>query len=314
VSSAATPVTPGVLSKAPRTPGEYEQEQERCRALVERRLNGFFTDVRESCRTLAESMKYSLLAGGKRIRPVLCIKFCEAAGGMAEDAIDAACAIEMLHTYSLIHDDLPCMDDDDLRRGMPSNHIRYGEFTATLAGDALQAAAFETLLSAPLPPGIIVEMAKTLAEAAGPRGICGGQYLDLAAEKGCLEQTGEQLEELYAMKTAALYVASARIGVLAAGGSAQQLMKAEEYAGAVGLAFQIRDDILDVVSTEAVLGKPIGSDSNKGKATFQSVIGMAECEAIIAAQTEKAIKAAGEAFEDSGFLAWLAADLAKRKY
>ena len=285
-----------------------QAEYDRCRTLVEERLDCFFIE-NSPYKTLMDSMRYSLLAGGKRIRAVICLKFCEAAGGGIRKALDAACAIEMLHTYSLIHDDLPCMDDDDLRRGMPSNHIKFGEFTATLAGDALQAASFETLLSSGLPPAAVIEMARILAHAAGPHGICGGQYLDLQ-----LKQCGTaELTEIYRLKTAELISAAARIGVAAAEGSAEQAEAADNYARAVGMAFQVRDDVLDDTATEKELGKPIGSDRENDKKTFASLMELSECEKIIRTQTEIAISALDGKFDDTEFLIWLAWMMANRK-
>jgi len=278
---------------------------------VEKRLGEFFTDETRYS-VLLESMRYSLLAGGKRIRAVICMKFCEAAGGTLYDALDAACAIEMLHAYSLIHDDLPCMDDDDMRRGKPSNHIRFGESTATLAGDALQAAAFDTLLQSDLPALTVVNMARILSEAAGPYGICGGQYLDLSGEGKPLSK--EELEEINTMKTAALISASARIGVVAAGGTPLQIDAAGSYAKAVGLAFQARDDLLDLTATAEVLGKPAGSDRENEKSTLATLLGIDECERIIHRETEKAITAVDGKFKDPGFLKWFSQSLADRKY
>ena len=294
---------------------EMEEELQRCRELVEERLSGIFACSATYGRLL-DSMRYTLLAGGKRIRAVMCIKFCEAAGGDLEKAMGAACAIEMLHAYSLIHDDLPCMDDDGMRRGKPSNHVEFGEFTAVLAGDALQAAAFETLLACGLPPADVVRMGAVLARAAGPHGICGGQYLDLigsAAGRGnCPEGAQDGLTEIHMMKTAALIAASAKLGVMAAGGGQEQVRAAEEYALGVGLAFQIRDDLLDCTSTSEALGKPAGSDTGTGKTTFATLFGERECEAMIRAQTEKATAAIVGRFENSGFLIWLANYLAGR--
>ena len=157
---------------------DFYREFSRCQQMVEESLKKCFIG-NAPYGELLEAMRYSLLAGGKRIRPVLLLQFCRAAGGGMEPALPLACAVEMLHTYSLIHDDLPCMDNDSLRRGKPTNHIVYGEYTATLAGDALQAAAFRTLLSAKLPPETVVAAGKILADAAGEDGICGGQYLDM---------------------------------------------------------------------------------------------------------------------------------------
>ena len=299
--------------EAGRQGSEKMQEELRlCQAFIERRLAEFFPDAGEGYAALLESMRYSLLAGGKRIRPVICLKFCEAAGGSAESALDAACAIEMLHTYSLIHDDLPCMDDDDTRRGMPSNHIKFGEYTATLAGDALQAAAFETLLKSELPPERAAEAAGILAQAAGAHGICGGQYLDIFKEGKPM--TAHEIIEIHSAKTAAMFSAAARIGVIAAGGTQEQIAAAEQYALSIGMAFQIKDDVLDRSAAPEELGKPVGSDMQNNKTTFLTLYGMQECEKMIRAETEKAIAALGGAFTNTSFLVWLAYLLTERKY
>ena len=290
---------------------EMIREMERCRDEIEDKLQSFFTEAGTSYAVLVESMRYSLLAGGKRVRAVICMKFCEAAGGRAEDALDAACAIEMLHTYTLIHDDLPSMDGDDMRRGKPSNHVKYGEFTATLAGDALQAAAFETLTGSSLPAEAVIEMIKILAQTAGPHGICGGQYLDLSGEGWHL--TIDELLELYSMKTAALISAAARLGVIAGAGTPEQIDAAHEYAQAIGLAFQVRDDVLDCVATAEELGKPIGSDIDNDKSTFASLLGVDACEKMIKKETEKAISSLEGKFDNTEFLTWLAQILADRR-
>jgi len=290
---------------------EMIQEMEVCCEAIDNRLQELFAEAGSSYATLVESMRYSLLAGGKRVRAVLCMKFCEAAGGKPEDALDVACAIEMLHTYTLIHDDMPAMDGDDMRRGMPSNHIEYGEFTAMLAGDALQAAAFGTLAGSGLPTSSIVEMVQILAHAAGPHGICGGQYLDLSGEGWHL--TIDELLELYSMKTAALISAAARLGVIAGSGSYEQIEAAHLYSQAIGLAFQVRDDVLDCIATEEDLGKPVGSDVLNDKSTFASLLGIEACEKLIAKETDKAIEALENQFENTEFLTWLARILAERK-
>jgi len=283
---------------------EMQQELARCQDMVNKCLNCFFPLCGSSFDTLFESMRYSLLAGGKRLRAVICVKFCEAAGGKPADALPAACAIEMLHTYSLIHDDLPCMDDDDTRRGSPSNHIRYGESTALIAGDALQAAAFETILQSDLPPLTVADMARTLSIAAGPHGICGGQLLDLLGEGKQL--TMDELLTISDMKTATLMAASARIGVIAGGGSPEQVIAADIYARALGLAFQVRDDILDCVATAEELGKPVGSDRKNNKVTFASLLGADDCDTMVRAITKKAIAALDGKFTDTKFLTWFA--------
>ena len=291
---------------------EMHNELEVCKQLIENRLNQFFVPENEGYAKLLESMRYSLLAGGKRIRGILCVKFCEALGGNASQVLDAACAVEMLHSYSLIHDDLPCMDNSDMRRGKSSNHIEYDEFTATLAGDALQAAAFETLLGSDLQPAATLKMGQILADAAGVRGICGGQYLDLRGEEKFLTEC--ELSEIHSLKTAALISAAARIGVVAADGTPEQISVADKYAQAIGLAFQVRDDVLDITSVAEKLGKPVGSDSKNNKTTFATLFGLSKCEDIIATETNKAINIIKNEFVNTAFLVNFAKMLATREY
>ena len=296
----------------------YQQEYEVCRGLIEDRLNEFFS---ESCpqRELLEAMRYSLLAGGKRIRPVLTLKFCQAAGGTVEEALEFACAVEMLHTYSLIHDDLPCMDNDDLRRGKPTCHKVYGETVATLAGDALQAAAFRTILAAKGPwdnsnvsgPWAA---ARYLAEAASEQGMCGGQYLDTVREERT--RTVEELTVVHAGKTGALLRAACLMGVCACAGKRDvdpsAFDAAREYAEHIGMAFQIQDDILDVTATTETLGKPVGSDEANQKTTFVTLLGVEACRKLVLEHTEQAKAALSGVFKDSGFLCWFADLLADR--
>jgi geranylgeranyl diphosphate synthase type II len=288
-----------------------EQEYARLLGVVNDALDGCFN---QSCKQaeLLEAMRYSLLAGGKRIRPVLVLAFCNACGGREEDALNAACGVEMLHTYSLIHDDLPCMDNDDLRRGMPTCHKVYGETNAVLAGDALQAAAFYHVLSSPVSAEKTSAMAATLAEAAGERGMCGGQFLDTCKENE--EEIDENaLYLIHSLKTGALLKAACVMGVQCAGGNAEQLRAAGEFAYHLGMAFQIRDDVLDVVSTAQELGKDVGSDEQMGKTTFASLLGTEQCGRLVREHTEKAKSALGDAFGDASFLIWLAESLAERR-
>lgn len=260
---------------------------------------------------LAEAMRYSLLAGGKRIRPMLVLEFCRIAGGDVEAALPVACAIEMLHTYSLIHDDLPCMDNDDLRRGRPTNHVVYGECTAVLAGDTLQAEAFGTILRSDLPADRKAACAEILAGAVGLDGMCGGQYLDMAWEGRKLSE--QELTEINSRKTGALLVAACQMGVAAAGGSSLMLDTAGHFGAALGMAFQIRDDMLDVLSTAEELGKPIGSDTQECKNTYMVLMGEEGCRQTVARLTEFAKNILGEAFSDTFFLCALADSLADRK-
>ena len=260
---------------------------------------------------LAEAMRYSLLAGGKRIRPILVLEFCRIAGGDVEAALPVACAIEMLHTYSLIHDDLPCMDNDALRRGRPTNHVVYGECTAVLAGDTLQAEAFGTILRCDLPAERKAACAEILASAVGLDGMCGGQYLDMSWEGRKLSE--QELTEINSRKTGALLVAACQMGVAAAGGSRLMLDTAGHFGAALGMAFQIRDDMLDVLSTAEELGKPIGSDSQENKNTYMVLMGEEGCRQTVARLTDFAKNILGEAFEDTAFLCALADSLADRK-
>ena len=260
---------------------------------------------------LAEAMRYSLLAGGKRIRPILVLEFCRIAGGDVEAALPVACAIEMLHTYSLIHDDLPCMDNDALRRGRPTNHVVYGECTAVLAGDTLQAEAFGTILRCDLPADRKAACAEILASAVGLDGMCGGQYLDMSWEGRKLSE--QELTEINSRKTGALLVAACQMGVAAAGGSRLMLDTAGHFGAALGMAFQIRDDMLDVLSTAEELGKPIGSDSQENKNTYMVLMGEEGCRQTVARLTDFAKNVLGEAFEDTAFLRAMADSLADRK-
>ena len=259
---------------------------------------------------LAEAMRYSLLAGGKRIRPMLVLEFCRIAGGDIEAAMPVACAIEMLHTYSLIHDDLPCMDNDELRRGKPTNHVVFGECTATLAGDTLQAEAFGTILRCGLPVERKAACAESLAGAVGLDGMCCGQYLDMLWEGRSL--TEQELTEINSRKTGALLAAACQMGVAAAGGTERMLECAGHFGAAIGMAFQIRDDMLDVLSTEEELGKPIGSDSQENKNTYMVLMGREGCEKTIAKLTAFSKTILSEAFDDTAFLCELADALSVR--
>ncbi len=259
---------------------------------------------------LLDAMDYSLTAGGKRIRPVLVLEFSRLLGGNMEDTLPVACAVEMLHTYSLIHDDLPCMDNDDLRRGKPTSHKVFGESTAVLAGDALQAEAFGTILRCSLPVERRAKCAEILAGAAGIDGICGGQYMDLSAEGHAL--SAEELSDLQARKTGALLAGACMLGAAAAGAGEDMLNLAGQYGAQLGAAFQIRDDMLDVLSTESELGKPIGSDKRDGKTTFMSLYGQNECARMVRKITDAAIETVKPVDKD-GFLAELAASLVDRR-
>lgn len=279
--------------------------------LVDSKLSEFFNPSGMSYDGLLESMHYSLTAGGKRIRPALVLEFCRISGGDVEKTLLVACAIEMLHTYSLIHDDLPCMDNDDLRRGKPTNHVVYGECTATLAGDALQAEAFGTIARSELPAENKIACVEILADAVGSDGMCAGQYLDMVGESKRL--TEEELDDINSRKTGALLIAACRMGVAAAGGSGEMLEAAAHYGACVGAAFQIRDDILDVISTSEELGKPIGSDAQEHKNTYMALLGESKCMEMIEKLTNQAKSALCGAFDDTKFLCDLADSMVTRR-
>ncbi len=236
---------------------------------------------------LAESMRYSLEAGGKRVRPILCLLSAEAVGGDLEKALPGALALEYIHTYSLIHDDLPAMDDDDLRRGRPTNHKVYGEGPAILAGDGLLTEAFAVLAQTGRADAVAL-----LAEAAGWRGMVGGQALDLEGE--ALTREGKaydlaHLQTIHRLKTGALIRVACELGGLLGGADPTQCQALREYGAALGLAFQIQDDILDATSTEATLGKRAGKDEGRGKITYPSLLGLAGAKVALQEATEKAL-------------------------
>ena len=281
----------------------------RDQAMIEQRLGEVFSNSPQYA-DLREAMEYSLLAGGKRVRPVLTLETCRLCGGNLQAALPFACGVEMVHTYSLIHDDLPAMDDDQLRRGRPTNHVVYGEATAILAGDGLLTAAFGQLAGAELPPERIAGAVACLSKAAGPEGMVGGQALDMAGEGRAL--TRGELELLQSLKTGALICAAAQLGCIAAGGSQEQMDRITRYAQALGRAFQVRDDMLDVISSDQELGKPVGSDRANEKSTFVTALGLEGCGQLVEELTEQAV-AALEGFEHPEFHMWLARQLAGRK-
>ncbi|HVC43399.1 MAG TPA: farnesyl diphosphate synthase [Candidatus Binataceae bacterium] len=247
--------------------------------LVEQALAARVADAHGPASRLLEAMRYSLLAGGKRLRPILALAACEAVGGAIDAAMGFACAIEMIHTYSLVHDDLPCMDDDDLRRGRPTNHKVYGEAIATLAGDGLLTDAFKVLAQAAaqsgparIAPEALLDTIAELAEGAGSAGMVGGQVIDLLGEGRDLRLA--ELEELHRRKTGALFVAAVRGGARLGGGSPEELTALGAYGAALGLAFQVIDDLLDVESSAEDLGKRTNKDQARGKATYPALLGV----------------------------------------
>ncbi len=279
---------------------------------VEDKLDALLDNTDADLAPLFDGMRYSIRAGGKRIRPFLVLAFSRLFGGSEDAALTYAAAIEMVHTYSLIHDDLPCMDDDDLRRGLPTNHKVYGEAAAVLAGDALLTLAFETVADAPAAPDLVVAATRALSRAAGARGMVGGQTMDMAAE--VTRPDLATLRRLQSLKTGALITAAAELGCIAAGiteGKAPDA--ARTYAAAIGAAFQITDDILDAYGSTEALGKQTGQDVRDGKTTFLSLMTREEAYLAAKAESERA-KSALSAYADADLLCALADYLLNRNH
>lgn len=261
-----------------------------------------------------EAMKYSLSIGGKRIRPVLTLEFCRVCGGSIEDALPLAAALEMIHTYSLIHDDLPCMDNDDMRRGMPSCHIKYGYEYALLAGDGLLTGAFGIIADSDFAkknPSAAVKAVSLLSSLAGANGMIGGQVIDLKNEN---RKAGiDTLSKMDELKTGALIKCAAMLGCISADADEEKLSAAVTYAEKIGQAFQIVDDILDVTGDEKSLGKPIGSDKESGKSTYVTLLGVEKAQEYADRLTDEAVKALEVFGAEKEFLKELAYKLAKRE-
>lgn len=281
----------------------FEQRTAEYKAYIEQYLSNWYSRFEnEPQSVLFDAMRYSLLAGGKRLRPVFAFEFCRMCGADWKKAAPFAAAIEMIHTYSLIHDDLPSMDNDDFRRGRPTNHKVYGEAMAILAGDALLTDAFAVASTAGNLKGIAV-----LAECAGSLGMVGGQVLDIMSEQRTL--TEDEVLAIQGRKTGALINAACVCGAIAGGGSEKQIQAAATFAGALGLAFQIRDDMLDVIGTQEQMGKGVGTDASKN--TFVRLYGLESCEELVNKYTSTAI-AALDVFEDNEYMIALARSLTGR--
>jgi len=293
----------------------FEEKYNEYLVLVNAELENMIkiSDIPE--KRVLEAMKYSLTIGGKRIRPVLVLAFCELLGGNIKDALVVATAIECIHTYSLIHDDLPCMDNDDFRRGKPTCHKAFDEATAVLAGDGLLNLAFERLSDTKNFEGVnsdrLLKIIKYIGNCSGSSGMIAGQTVDLA-----LENTGtcdiELIRYLHERKTGALIRCSAVSGALTGDFDDKDISFAEEYALNLGLAFQIKDDILDFEGDEALLGKPIGSDAENGKSTYVSVLGIERAKELLSEYTEKAVFSLSEYGEKAEFLIQLSNYLLNR--
>ena len=287
-----------------------EQRSAQYRAFIEDYLKNIYQEFKdEPQKSLFDAMEYSLLAGGKRLRPIFAMDFCRMCGGDWKNAAPFAAAVEMIHTYSLIHDDLPSMDNDDFRRGRPTSHKVYGEAMAILAGDALLTDAFMVAASAKLPnPQDMGFAISVLAQGAGSLGMVGGQVLDIQAESR--ELTEQEVIDIQSRKTGALINDACVLGVIAGGGTEEQIAAAARFAGALGMAFQIRDDMLDVIGTKEEMGKGVGTDAAKN--TFVRLYGLEKCEELVQKYTDTAISML-DAFDEKDFMISLAKSLTDRR-
>ena len=288
----------------------HEDRTREYREYIETYLRDFYREFHEEPQKLLyDAMEYSLLAGGKRLRPIFAFDFCRMCGRSWQNAAPFAAAVEMIHTYSLIHDDLPAMDNDDFRRGRPTNHKVYGEAMAILAGDALLTDAFMVAAGAKLdnPEKMSLAMG-VLAHCAGSPGMVGGQVLDILSEERTL--TEQEVIDIQSRKTGALINAACVLGTIAGGGTEEQIAAAGRFAGALGMAFQIRDDMLDVIGNAEELGKSVGTDVSKN--TFVRLYGLEKCEELVQKYTAAAIEALG-AFQDHSYMEALAKSLTDRK-
>ncbi|MGV3489283.1 MAG: polyprenyl synthetase family protein [Tuberibacillus sp.] len=280
--------------------------------LIDKQLSGLIKEMNITPR-LKDAMLYSVEAGGKRLRPVLMLSVIESFGKDPTLGMIPGCSLEMLHTYSLIHDDLPAMDNDDLRRGLPTNHKKFGEATAILAGDALLTLAFECLVNAPgLTAAQKVELVRRLANAAGPEGMVGGQSDDLEAEQKSLQI--EELEQIHLHKTGRLLEYAIEAGAIIAGVPQDIRNHLKNYARHLGIAFQIKDDLLDVEGDESVIGKPIGSDNERGKNTYPSLLTTEGAREHLNHHFQQALVSLREANIETGILVDLARFIVERKY
>lgn len=276
---------------------------------VDNSLLSYLPDAKDGQFGVADAMKYSLVNGGKRIRPVLALEFARACGGSREECLPLACALEYIHTYSLIHDDLPCMDNDDMRRGKPSCHKQFDEATALLAGDALLTHAFEIVSVSDLPDDKKVTAISLLSQNSGVGGMIGGQVIDLLFEQG--DPTLKELLTVYKLKTGALISAACLLGCISAGADSEKLSAASKFAYSLGIAFQIQDDILDITGDEKELGKPVGSDAANSKKTYAAIVGIDKAKQDVVRLTDNAVKQL-DAFEDAEFIKLLAHKLVSR--
>jgi geranylgeranyl diphosphate synthase type II len=289
---------------------EMKQQMQEYIDKIDKELISYLPNADEGQRDVVRAMKYSLSNGGKRLRPILVLEFCKVCGGNINDALPLACAIEYVHTYSLIHDDLPCMDDDDMRRGNPSCHKMYGEATALLAGDSLLTHAFDIVSSCDLSDSQIVSAVSLLAQNSGVGGMIGGQVLDLKYEKQ--DPNISEILTVHKLKTGALISAACLLGCIAANANESQILAASKFAYNLGIAFQIKDDLLDVYGDEQKLGKPVGSDESNDKTTYVTLVGQKKAEEDVEKLTDSAIKQLSH-FNNTDFLEKLSVYLISRE-
>lgn len=294
---------------------EFEQCLKEKASFVEKVLKEYMPKEEGYQKTVIEAMNYSLSAGGKRLRPILTLEACKIVGGNEDEAIPFAIAIEMIHTYSLIHDDLPALDNDDLRRGRPTNHKVYGEAMGILAGDALLNYAFEVMLAGSINkenPEKYLKAINEIAKGAGIYGMIGGQVVDVESENKQIEK--EKLDYIHMNKTAAMMVGCMRAGATIGGANSEQMEEITKYAKNIGLSFQIVDDILDIVGDEAKLGKKVGSDIENHKSTYPSLLGLDKSKEIAHNLIDEAKKSIEKLSDDVDFLKGLAEYIIDREY
>jgi geranylgeranyl diphosphate synthase type II len=283
---------------------DFEEYSAAHRPAIEDRLGRLLPPTSEKPRRLHEAMSYAVLDGGKRFRPLLCIAAANAVGATGESVLDAACSIEFVHCFSLIHDDLPSLDNDELRRGKPTCHMVFGEATAILAGDALFSLAFETLSSVNGDAGKVLSAIRELGRASGTHGMVGGQMLDMESESGSPSQN--EMSWIHERKTGMLIAASCAIGAILGGGTDAQVEQLRGYGSSVGLCFQIADDILDETGQSAVIGKNAGADRGRNKSTYPAVFGMTEAKAVAASSMKSALDTARAFYPKGAALEMLA--------
>ncbi|MBR6565167.1 MAG: polyprenyl synthetase family protein [Clostridia bacterium] len=283
------------------------------KATIESEIDRLYPSVDTSWyKEVIDASRYSLTLGGKRIRPIIMLEFCKLFGGDIQNVINFAVALEMIHTYSLIHDDLPCMDNDDMRRGKPSCHIKFGEDIALLAGDTLLTESFKIAANSKAHDSLKIKAISILAERAGLHGMIGGQVMDLSFEKN--KPDLDLLRAMYIKKTGCLISAAAEIGAIIGGATDEEVAIAKNYAVNLGLAFQIIDDILDVTGDEAVLGKPIGSDDENGKTTFVTLLGLEKAKTVAKELTDEALGLLSVLSGDTTNLKLITSYLLERNY